>query len=400
MEVFKIVLLCLGACGLLAKKFHFEGERNFRELSHSNDKPRNLVQDIASCVAWVHQKSSKPNVQDCAGDTCFEELDCFNACTGTFSYIGLAVQNPAYINSSFMLHIRDNIEGMPLTYYDLSNAFGVIYKPTRIYILVHDFGDSPHGWPVRVKNSILSIDDRACIIVDWRGSFRTIDGSAAYAQAVVNTEIVGRQIAVLLQNLMEDFSFVMKSEYIHFIGHGLGAQMAKPFSEYFVKLTGLAIGRVTALDPMSLLFEEYNNTIDKSTALFVDVVHTSAPNAAAVRSPEGMALRGKVGVVRPIGHLDLYPNGGRRQPGCSNEDDVKLCSHKRAYQYLAAALSSSTECLFASYGCKGGRKEYLEQRCVRNSDQLFLPINLDLNPTSTPRGVQFFEVTQKPPYCM
>lgn len=56
MEVFKIVLLCLGACGLLAKKFHFEGERNFRELSHSNDKPRNLVQDIASCVAWVHQK--------------------------------------------------------------------------------------------------------------------------------------------------------------------------------------------------------------------------------------------------------------------------------------------------------------------------------------------------------
>lgn len=62
------------------------------------------------------------------------------------------------------------------------------------------------------------------------------------------------QIAVLLQNLMEDFSFVMKSEYIHFIGHGLGAQMAKPFSEYFVKLTGLAIGRVTGWYRVSFAF--------------------------------------------------------------------------------------------------------------------------------------------------
>lgn len=41
------------------------------------------------------------------------------------------------------------------------------------------------------------------------------------------------------------------------------------------------------LDPVSHLFEEYNVTLDQSTARFVDVIHTSAANPSAVRNPVG-----------------------------------------------------------------------------------------------------------------
>lgn len=42
--------------------------------------------------------------------------------------------------------------------------------------------------------------------------------------------------------------------------------------------------------------------LDTGDAKFVDIIHTCA---------------GTAGFVRPIGHVDFYPNGGTfRQPGC------------------------------------------------------------------------------------
>lgn len=41
--------------------------------------------------------------------------------------------------------------------------------------------------------------------------------------------------------------------------------------------------------------------VSPGSAKFVDVIHTAA---------------GIIGVVNPVGHVDFYPNGGVRQPGC------------------------------------------------------------------------------------
>lgn len=63
------------------------------------------------------------------------------------------------------------------------------------------------------------------------------------------------------------------------------------------------------MDPAGPLFEtvyERNKTesLDHTDALFVDVIHTAGTT---------------FGVMKPIGHVDFYPNHGTvPQPGCSN----------------------------------------------------------------------------------
>lgn len=55
------------------------------------------------------------------------------------------------------------------------------------------------------------------------------------------------------------------------------------------------------------MFETHNVSVDRSDAMFVDAVHTSAGY---------VILKGDFGVIGPIGHIDFYVNGGSKQPGC------------------------------------------------------------------------------------
>lgn len=46
--------------------------------------------------------------------------------------------------------------------------------------------------------------------------------------------------------------------------------------------------------------------LDRSAAKYVDIVHTDA----------SAFIRGGLGMIESIGHVDYYPNGGTDQPGC------------------------------------------------------------------------------------
>lgn len=64
---------------------------------------------------------------------------------------------------------------------------------------------------------------------------------------------------------------------------------------------GLLIG----LDPAGPGFNEspLDGRLDKSDAAFVDVIHTDTDAWGT-------------GLLRPVGHVDIYPNGGHSQPDC------------------------------------------------------------------------------------
>ena len=52
--------------------------------------------------------------------------------------------------------------------------------------------------------------------------------------------------------------------------------------------------------------------LDPSDAAFVDVMHTDAGGVLGLE----VSASGGLGLYRPSGHVDFYPNGGKEQPGC------------------------------------------------------------------------------------
>ena len=60
------------------------------------------------------------------------------------------------------------------------------------------------------------------------------------------------------------------------------------------------------------MFENYPNEagLNAGDADLVDVIHTAGK--------EGNIM--DYGTLKPMGHIDFYPNGGGRQPGCSSKD--------------------------------------------------------------------------------
>ncbi|CAN7991906.1 unnamed protein product, partial [Ixodes pacificus] len=128
-----------------------------------------------------------------------------------------------------------------------------------------------------------------------------------YNIAAANTALVGRQIALLLQNLTGEFPETVSYSEVHLIGFSLGAHVAGFCGRYFSLRTNETIGRITGLDPANALFTNSGVHLRASDADFVDVIHTN----------RGKASSGKMGIDKMCGHVDFYPNGGSRQPGCS-----------------------------------------------------------------------------------
>lgn len=81
------------------------------------------------------------------------------------------------------------------------------------------------------------------------------------------------------------------------------------------------------MDPAGVYpFEDAPPTecLDIEDATQVDVHHTSP-----------------VGVRAPIGHVDVYYNGGLKMLECDGDNlkEVKVCSHRMAYKYFADSIA-------------------------------------------------------------
>ncbi|XP_003741778.1 phospholipase A1 [Galendromus occidentalis] len=345
----------------------------------------NVLEAIYEDVQWVEEH---PPSEDYCGvcSVCYDGLGCIEKCRGYFYYIAWQPQSPDKISTQFTLYSRQNPdEGVSFDFRDVSAASKFLDAPRMLFFLVHGFASSAQeSWMIDLRRNILKDSDAIVITVDWsKGSCPPF-----YAKSVVNTQVVGREIAVVLQKLMELSPENVNPGTTHYIGHSLGAQMAKFFSEYFRTLSGgLLISRITALDPASPLFEVQNVCLNSSAATFVDGIHTSA----------GInILLGKLGVTRQVGHVDFYVNGGTDQPGCSLLDIT--CAHNRAHDYYVEAVKLDSDCSFASYACAGGIREYKRGKCRKVPGE-YNQISLDKSIALPGRGVQFVDTKSSSPFC-
>uniref|UniRef100_T1J6R0 Vitellogenin domain-containing protein n=1 Tax=Strigamia maritima TaxID=126957 RepID=T1J6R0_STRMM len=236
----------------------------------------------------------------------------------------------------------------------VTNKTGILHlsdfdgeKKTKV--IVHGFLHSVNEkWVSVMKRELLLKEDCNVIFVEWG------DGAGLpYMQACANARVTGDQVAHMLRFLKQEANLDLKR--VHIIGQGLGAHVAG----YAGKTS--KVGRITALDPVDPYFSGSDTKVrlDKSDADFVDVIHTDGSSLLTL----GM------GMNKPIGHVDFYPNNGRDQPGCGDLLDrvtgsfwdlMRLnligareglaCSHRRAIDLFTESIN--TKCSYVAFPCK------------------------------------------------
>ena len=143
-------------------------------------------------------------------------------------------------------------------------------------------------------------------------SFGTIAG---YSRAASNTMIVGNALGELMKSI---YSSAEKEHVKSFcVGHSLGSHVCG-FTGKTKQLDG-----IIAIDPAGPDFENHHedNRLDKGDAKFVEALHTDA---------------GWMGIIKPVGHVDIYLNGGRNQPHCFGWRRELGCDHFFPLWYFPA----------------------------------------------------------------
>ncbi|XP_068230613.1 pancreatic triacylglycerol lipase-like, partial [Palaemon carinicauda] len=241
----------------------------------------------------------------------------------------------------FLLWTRSNNESS--SYYelfidDVSNLKASPFdkdKPT--VILTHGFRDNgKSSWIYQSKTEFLEYQDCNFIAIDWR----KIAGHIIYTEIVNNLPEVGKHVAVFVDYLHTEGELNLTSVYA--IGHSLGAHMIGIMGS---NVQNGSVGRITGLDPAGPGFDfaPSDKRLDQTDALFVDIIHSHA----CAFSDLCLGLNGS------YGHVDFFPNGGRRQPGCTLLGDLfdtlSGCSHRRSRIYWIESINGKTP--FRSVPC-------------------------------------------------
>ncbi|XP_005863552.1 PREDICTED: lipase member I [Myotis brandtii] len=231
----------------------------------------------------------------------------------------------------FLLMYTKNNLNCPEPLLERDNSLNVKFNTSKKTVwLIH--GYRPLGSiPSWLQNflRILNHHDVNIVVVNWiRGATTLI-----YSRAVKNTRKVAVSLSECIQKLLKHGASL---DNFHFIGMSLGAHI----SGFVGKIFQGQLGRITGLDPAGPKFsgKPSNDRLHYTDAKFVDVIHSDTNG---------------LGILEPLGHIDFYPNGGEKQPGCpttilSGMQFIK-CDHQRAIHLFMAALE--TNCNFISFPC-------------------------------------------------
>ncbi|CAH1801082.1 unnamed protein product [Owenia fusiformis] len=197
--------------------------------------------------------------------------------------------------------------------------------PTKFF--VHGWLGSQDNWYIlEMTEAFLKKGNMNVFVVDWQRGSNNLD----YTLARERTKTVGKEIADYVKFLARHTSLNMKN--VHLVGHSLGGQTVGYAGMH---LKNPKVGRISSLDPAEFLFNLNNkdDTIDRTDADFVDVIHTSWVS------------------IKPKGHVDFYPN----------DNDV---GHMMAVYYFTDSINNrckntAVQCrnwkTFATGNCKNNR---------------------------------------------
>ncbi|XP_053207941.1 pancreatic lipase-related protein 2-like [Panonychus citri] len=260
----------------------------------------------------------------------------------------LCPQSASNISPEFLVYTVDQPENpIRLTTKNVQ-SFDAIQSTDQIVFFIHGYKNTYNDSRfISLKDELLTVS-QVVIMVDYEigadpGIVSRVTDFYNFHQAAANTQVVGRQVALMIQKL----KLIRNINYnnVHLIGYSLGCSTCHFTGAYAFSKLGFQIGRITALDPAGMLIFGPGKRIEPSDAIFVDVIHTTSFNLFRYI----FASSGKVGTSLSLGHVDFYPNGGGEngidQPGC---DGIKYCSHYYSMQLFKASIR---RCDFNATSC-------------------------------------------------
>nr|CAD7193722.1 unnamed protein product [Timema douglasi] len=276
-------------------------------------------------------------------------------------------ESPEIVDTKFWLYTPSNITSPQLIQYGdrlYSLEKSDFQYDLPVKVLIHGFkGSGKDKGAIRGAHAFLDRENVNVIIVDWE-----MGAANSYPAAVANTELVGRQMSLLLFDML---TLGANPSKMHVIGFSLGAHIAG-CAGHILQNRGVKLGRITGLDPASPIFKNHHlldpyRKLDASDADFVDIIHTDG-------SP---IWTDGFGLLRQSGHVDFFPNGGREQPSCNDGRgsvvvshfdrtvDINVaCSHVRAWKlFLESMTTPPGGCRFMAYPCQAGLPGFLQGSC-------------------------------------
>ncbi|XP_037291638.2 pancreatic lipase-related protein 2 [Rhipicephalus microplus] len=294
-------------------------------------------------------------------------------------------RRPRYVRTKFYIYSRNNTGGRRLRTRFLRRDGKPFFQERKdLIIIAHGYTQNVNSsWLHELKEALLQEKDCNVVIVDWGRGCR----SPLYLTAVGNTALVGRQISLLVQKLSRKFGGNVTATNVHLVGFSLGAQVCGFAGRHYKKQTGTKLARISALDAARPLFEQSEVYVSRTDAVFVDAIHTSSG---------WTVLQKSLGMGKPYGHVDFYPNGGRDQPGCGGLLEID-CDHGRAPLYYIESLKYRHQCRFLTYKCKGGIDAFRSGLCDPGQPSGEMGYYSNQAPG---RGLQFTKTNEESPFCL
>ncbi|XP_054165483.1 pancreatic lipase-related protein 2-like [Oppia nitens] len=311
---------------------------------------------------------------------CYPDIGCFDL-DGPMKHTKILPESPEKIETKFFAYTTQS----PTTpqEVDAHNAKSLEHiNPTKpVVIIAHGFGNNgTTPQLISVKDSLLKFGKiETVVMIDWS------KGAAQpwYVEAATNTQVVGRQVAFLIETIRKTHGLDPKN--VHLIGFSLGAQVSGFAGKYSQSAYKWKFGRISALDAAAPLFEDYPGSyLTHDDAEFVDAIHTSAGH---------IIVTGEVGFIEPIGHIDFFPHNGTHQPRCVGHITQLSCNHYSSVFYYEASLSG-TKCQFTAYKCPNW-DQFTKHQCDAGGDSRMGFYSI----TKPGRGVHYITVTKDYPFC-
>uniref|UniRef100_UPI0037E8D38C lipoprotein lipase n=1 Tax=Semicossyphus pulcher TaxID=241346 RepID=UPI0037E8D38C len=261
---------------------------------------------------------------------------------------------------------------------------------SKTFLVIHGWTVSGlfESWVAQLVSALYEREQTAnVIVVDWLSSAQNHYGVAAH-----NTKAVGQEVARFIDWIEETTN--MPLENLHLIGYSLGAHVAGFAGSHATN----KVGRITGLDPAGPDFEgvHAHRRLSPDDAHFVDVLHTFTRGS----------LGFSIGIKQPVGHVDIYPNGGSFQPGCNLRaalkkianfgiiaiTDAVKCEHERSVHLFIDSLLNEQEAAKA-YRCSSS-DTFNRGMCLSCRKNRCNTVGYDISKVRKARNIQMFTNTR------